>query len=509
MAERHRDTTLNPILNEKGYLKDLLTKNQAFPSLERMSKCTLPNELTENQVGKYKTDANKKIVTTDLEVINEFIESEDKELPYFHMAGPREHLYRDPTNLRVGIVNSGGVAPGLNCVINSIVNRHNKYGLDNHVEGGKGVWGIKESFLGASSSLINDFIIPLTTDETEKWLSRGGSLLGMRRTEVNPQNPDESKKELAEKIVKNITDKKFDILYIIGGNGTLSTANEIAVKITKSNSKVQIVGVPKTMDNDVFWVSESFGFKTAVENSAHIINTLNDESEATRRLCLIELFGAESGFVAANAAIASGHVDLVLIPEDFSDLDRSQCEEVLELYLIHLKTQLEKTGEAITPYANVVLAEGIAQILEDKGVELNGTKVLREDPNTKEKLFLGQFKNYIKEKHWKVNTGKIGSCEEELGIFFNRPDYYIRATAANSNDQIFCDALGSRAVDSALAGFTNFMISEWHNSFVLVPLELVANRTRKIDPNGAFWKQVISNTRQPPNPYHNTKNDAI
>jgi len=342
-------------------------------------------------------------------------------------------------------------------------------------------------------------MVELTPHETEKWLSRGGSLLGMRRHILSGDGEKSGMEVLASKIVEKIKDR-LDILYVIGGNGTLSMAHLIA----KLNHSVQIVGIPKTMDNDVFWVSESFGFKTAVENSAHIINTLNDEAESTRRIFLLEVFGAESGFVAANASIASGHVDLVLIPEDFDGLTKEQCEEVLQSYFLHLRGIIEGGNDKsdATPYANVVLAEGTAEILERVGVELGGKEIKKEDKITKEKIFLGQLKNYIKNQNWEVAIGRQGSRKEAVGVFYNRPEHYIRATPANSNDQIFCDSLGSMAVDSALAGFTDFMISEWHNSFVLVPLELVANRTKRIDPKGTFWKQVINNTRQPCNPYH-------
>jgi 6-phosphofructokinase 1 len=114
-----------------------------------------------------------------------------------------------------------------------------------------------------------------------------------------------------------------DILYVIGGDGSLKTAHEIAVR----NPTRSVVGLPKTMDNDVLWVWQSFGFDTAVEQATRVINTLHSEAEATRRICVVELFGAESGFVAANAVLGSGHVDAVLIPEVFKALTVDDAED--------------------------------------------------------------------------------------------------------------------------------------------------------------------------------------
>lgn len=479
------------ILNEKQFLLHILENNKSFPKAKRLENCNVENLISENIVGKYKTEEDRKIVTTDLKLIEKFIEAKrDESIPYFPVAGPRQYLKYNPVEVGVGIVNAGGVAPGLNCVINAIVNRHvNTYGLKGHNKG-IGVYGITESFLGASSE-FSDFALELTPEMTEQWLSRGGSILGMRRHMLQPDNGKSGKEILASKIVEKI-EGRLNILYVIGGNGSLSMAHEIA-KLTDS---FQIIGIPKTMDNDVFWVSESFGFQSAVDTSAYVINTLNDEAESTRRIFLLEVFGAESGFVAAHAAIASGRVDLVLIPEDFVGLTKEQCEDMLFKYFNHLKTRIDQG----TPYANVVIAEGTAEVLQRAKVKLGDIEVKKEDK--KEKVFLGQLKKIIEDQKWEVKIGKHGSRRERVGVFTNRPEHLIRATKANSTDQIFCDLLGSRAVDSALAGYTDVMTSEWNKSFVLVPLELVANRTKRIDPKGFFWKQVTTNTGQPPNPYH-------
>jgi 6-phosphofructokinase 1 len=275
----------------------------------------------------------------------------------------------------------------------------------------------------------------------------------------------------------------INILYVIGGDGSLSTAHEIAKKATN----VSVVGIPKTMDNDVMWVWESFGFKTTVEKATEIINTLNSEAESSRRICLIELFGAESGFVAANSALASGHVDLVIIPEVFQHLSKEQCEKMLIDYVEYLKEKVKTPRDGEKSHAVVVLAEGAAKILKQKGVELGGEKI----DDDSECGFLVQLKNHLKNANLKDTRGNT------VEVFFNRPRHYIRASPANSQDKIYCEQLGALAVDNALAGYTDFMVSQWLTSFVLVPLELVANRHKRLSPSSIFWKRVVNSIGQP------------
>jgi 6-phosphofructokinase 1 len=311
-------------------------------------------------------------------------------------------------------------------------------------------------------------------------------MLGMRRY------LDLYRLELARAIVRELYNHKIDILYVVGGDGSLSTAHEIAkIALRKEKQRggrrISVVGIPKTMDNDVMWVSESFGFKTAVEKATDIINTLNAEAETSRRICLIELFGAESGYVAAHSALASGHVDLVLVPEDFLGLSTKQCQDALNQYLDYLINKVTRTRPDEKPHAVVVVAEGAAKILREKKVKIGKKRV--SDHN--ERGFLIQLKGYLKDKKLKDTDGN------EIGVFFNRPRHYIRASAANAQDKIYCEQLGALAVDSALAGFTDFMLSQWLTSYVLVPLELVVDRHKRIPTSTIFWKHVVNSTGQP------------
>lgn len=297
-----------------------------------------------------------------------------------------------------------------------------------------------------------------------------------------PEVDDDEKriKAMAGVISNNLHYNNIDILYVIGGDGSLRIVHEIAAL----NPTRSIVGIPKTMDNDILWVWQSFGFDTAVEQAARIINTLRSEAEATRRICLVELFGAESGFVAANAALASGHVDAVLIPEVFDPLTTDEAQDYIHNIIEHIETTVQ--GEPHNPHAIVVVAEGVGTYLEKKGVSINKSKVMKT-------RFIDQFKAAIKKR-------VRDAYGQPVEIFVNQPRHYIRAVPANAHDQIYCERLGALAVDNALAGYTSFMISQWLTEYVLVPTKLVIHGQKGIPVNGMFWKQVVSSTRQPLSP---------
>lgn len=457
--------------SERAFLKEYLRLNQDFPTDVRLvGEPRIPNPHPAEKLGTYRAPDARKAVTADSDVINEYFRR-GKPVPGFPEAGPRARLYHSPHSVRAAVVTTGGLAPGLNCVVHSIVDRHcNTYNVNENIEEG-GVFGIYESFPGACQ--LEFHMKRLTPSDTEKWLDKGGSILGMRRDHTK------SRDELAETIAQQLVLKRVNILYVIGGDGSLGVAHEIAQRARG----VSVVGIPKTMDNDVMWVWQSFGFRTAVEKAAETINTLNAEAEATRRVCIIELFGAESGFVAANAALASGHVDLVLIPEEFQPLTAEYAERALHDYIDYIKRRAATPRGGETPHAVIVLAEGVAKILSSMNVKLGGADIDR-------KNFAEQLREYLQGKI-------IDGTEREVDVFINQPRHNIRAIPANAQDQIYCERLGALAVDNALAGYTDFMISQWLTEYVLVPLEIVQDRHKRIPPAGIFWKQVVTSTGQP------------
>ncbi len=470
MSERQKAAFDLRITSERKLIKNFLEKDFDLPTIvERLGEPTYDNPLSEDEVGNYRPHDSFKVITADLEVIETFIKA-NKKIPSFREAGPRSKFYFNPQSVRAGIVTTGGLAPGIHYVIHSIVKRHwDTYKINKSAEGD--IFGIYESFDGLTSKPM--FYKTLDPDITEEWLDRGGCMLGMRRGTYHKDNDVD---KYVNEILANLNRNHLNILYIIGGNGSLSLAHKIA----KATSNISIVGIPKTMDNDLLWVWNSFGFNTAVEKATEVVNTMHSEAQSTRRICIIELFGAESGFVAANAALASGHVDLVLIPEPFKELSKEECEKSLLKLLNHL---LKIVSEKDTPHGIVVLAEGLGELFRQK-------EVMFEDILVTGKGFIDQLKNFLQKRAY-------DRAERKLDVFINQPRHNIRAINANSYDQIYCERLGALAVDNALAGYTDFMISQWLTEYVLVPLELVSLGQKSIPPGGIFWKQVINSTRQP------------
>lgn len=432
----------------------------------------LPNSVSEDSLGLFRSSSAKKAVIADIELLKEFGQKGLK-VPGFLEAGPRSMLRHDPRKVRAAIVTTGGVAPGLHCVIHSIVKRHcHTYSIAQ--EHGR-VFGAYNSFRGLCHLAHN--LVELNPNITEEWLDQGGSKLGNVRYYHGDKQGDEAIKDMVRLISSNLDYNNIGILYVIGGDGSLKVAHEIAL----ANTKISVIGIPKTMDNDILWVRESFGFDTAVEQATRVINTLRSEAESTRRIGVIELFGAESGFVAANASLASGHVDLVLIPEIFSLLSEEDANHYLDECLDHVKRTVQ--SEPHNPNAVIVVAEGVGTALEEGGLSFDGVKVTRAD-------FIGQLSSVIEKR-------VVDAHGQHVPVFVNQPRHYIRALPANAHDQIYCDRLGALAVDNALAGYTDCMISHWVTEFVLVPLSLVALGKKSVPVNGMFWKQVVSSTGQP------------
>ena len=493
-TDRIPSSTFNEtdVISELMYLNTVLKDPEKFPQVKRIRTANIRNEYDEKKVGQFKSKNDKRSVTKDWALLEKWI-SQGPHIPTFLVAGPRDYLGFKKGPVHAAIVTTGGSAAGLNRVIHSIVKRHH----ETYWQHRGNIYGVTDSFLGMCDFRNHRKI--LSKEMTESWIDRGGSMLGMRRYRGPQPGPELSPEELAARVLDQLQQNDIDILYVIGGDGSLRIAHEVAKQALTpaaiQKHSVSVVGIPKTMDNDVMWVSESFGFKTAVEKATEFINTLNFEAETSRRICLIEVFGAESGYVAAHAALASGHVDLVLIPEEFVSLSKEQCEGVLERYVGYLKKLARRAhdGPDEKPHAVVVLAEGTAKILRQRGVV-----ILKEilDDKTQEVIvddLLIQLKERLRREKL---TDTLGS---EVDVFFSRPRHYIRASPANAQDRIYCEHLGAFAVDSALAGYTDFMISQWLNSYVLVPLELVAGAGyhKRIPTSSIFWKQVVNSTGQP------------
>jgi 6-phosphofructokinase 1 len=373
----------------------------------------------------------------------------------FEMAGPREKLYFDPSKLRCGLVTCGGLCPGLNDIIRAIVlELFYGYGIQN-------ICGFKYGLQGFIPKYRHD-IIDLKPEAVASIHEMGGSVLGSSR---GPQPIDE--------IIDSLERLNIGILFMIGGDGTLMAAKNIAEAVTERGLKISIIGIPKTIDNDIYLVSRSFGFDTAVDVATQAIRSAHNESAAyPNGIGLIKLMGRHSGFIAATATLAQQDVNFVLIPEVDFDLEGPNG------FFTAIESRLKHRGHAV-----IVVAEGAGQKFFE-----NETTEKDESGNIRPKdigLFL---KSTI--------SAYFQSKGVDISLKYIDPSYMIRSLPANANDNVFCSFLGRDAVHAGMAGKTKLLIGRWNNQFVHIPMSASAGKRKKIDPKGKLWLSVLGATGQ-------------
>ena len=378
------------------------------------------------------------------------------DIEYFELAGPREKLFFNPAETTVGIVTCGGLCPGLNDVIRALT----FCSLDSY--GVKRVLGFKYGYEGLVAKYYH-YPIELTTDNTDEIHEKGGTILKSSR---GAQDTDE--------IINTLIHYGVNILFTIGGDGTQRGARDIVEGVKKRNLPISVVGIPKTIDNDVSLIQRSFGFETAVEATWDIITNAHSESKAYRNgVGLVKLMGRESGWIAASATLSNSSVNFCLVPEVPFDLEGPNG------FLSHLKTRLLNKEHAV-----VVVAEGAGQHLFDaiRGKDKSGNKKLQDIGD----LLSEEIDAYFKKEGIEVN------------VKYFDPSYTIRSRSANANDSMYCLRLGNNAVHAAMAGKTNMIVGLHHDRLVHLPIPLIGAR-KTIDPQSWFWQTVLQATHQPGN----------
>jgi len=409
----------------------------------------------ENPVYKFVDESERILHDVSLGHFKKCIET--GELPVsFEKAGPSEIIYFEPAKTKVAIITCGGLCPGLNNVIRSLFNElYYRYGISR-------IMGIQYGYEGLISS-YNHPVIELTPAMVSSIHLIGGTLLGSSRGDQE-----------VEKMVDTLEILNINILFCIGGDGTLRGAHAIHEEIEKRNLKIAVAGIPKTIDNDIDLIQKSFGFETAFSIANDIIrNAHNEAYGAYNGIALVKLMGRDSGFIAANAALAIQEVNFVLIPEISFDLYGQRG------FLQVLRKRLEERHHAV-----IVVAEGAGQDFfdcSDTNKDISG--------NVKYKDIGIYLKDKITEEF--KNNGFAHSLK------YIDPSYIIRSAPANANDSKFCNLLAQNAVHAALAGKTDFVIGFWNNQFTLMPIEIVVAKRKKIDVEGELWWNVLEATGQP------------
>lgn len=372
--------------------------------------------------------------------------------PSFEMAGPRPKIYFDPSKLKCGIVTCGGICPGLNDVIRSIVlSLYYHYGV-------RTIFGFPYGFEGLAPQ-YRHAPVELTPEKVALIHQMGGTILGSSR---GPQDVTE--------MVDTLERMNIGILFTIGGDGTLRGAHAISQEIAKRNLKISVIGIPKTIDNDISYIDQSFGFETAVAESRTAISSAHVEAIGARNgIGLVKLMGRESGFISAYATLATNDVNFCLIREaPFS----------LEALLAALKRRLERRRHAV-----IVVAEGAGQDLMAGQPE--------RDPSGNIRLKdIGMFLKNSINAYFK----EIGM---EVNLKYIDPSYTIRSLPANPHDSVFCLLLGHNAVHAGMAGRTDMVTAYWNCEYTHLPIPLAVSQKKQIDPHGRLWGRVLMSTGQP------------
>lgn len=409
----------------------------------------------ENKTYEYIKDTDRILYDSTLE---NFIKcKENNEIPIsFEKAGPRETLYFEPAKTKVAIVTCGGLCPGLNNVIRSLFFQlSDRYGV-------KRIIGIQYGFEGFISS-YNHSVIELTPALVDDIHLLGGSILGSSRG-----NQDVSQ------IVDTLEILNINILFCIGGDGTLRGAHAISEEISKRNLKICVAGIPKTIDNDINLIDKSFGFETAFSIANDIIRDAHNEATGSYNgIALIKLMGRDSGFIAASAVLSIQEVNYVLVPEVEFDLYGPYG------FLKVLRKRLETKHHAL-----IVVAEGAGQYFFDgshKEADASG--------NIKHKDIGIFLKDKISEEFDAKNF--------PYTIKYIDPSYIIRSAPANANDSKFCSLLAQNAVHAAMSGKTDFVVGNWNNEFTLLPIAAAVAKRKKIDLESELWWNVLETTGQP------------
>jgi 6-phosphofructokinase 1 len=375
------------------------------------------------------------------------VSDEDPRSDAFERAGPREQLFFKGDEVRAGLVTCGGLCPGLNHVVRAIV-----FALV-HSYGCNAIKGYRYGYEGLTAKGVPPLV--LSAENVRDIHRIGGTYLGASR----------GAQPVAE-MVDTLVQDGISMLFTIGGDGTLRGAHAIAQEIAARKLPIAVVGVPKTIDNDIAFVDRTFGFETAVEQARTVLQAAHAEARSARNgVCVVQLMGRDAGFITASAALASGEVNVCLVPEvPFTP-------DALAKYL---EGRLATRGHAV-----IVVAEGCAAQLGDTSGDSRGAK--RDVAAALASLLATHFR----------------TVNRPISIKVIDPSYTLRSVPSTADDAIYCDQLGRYAVHAAMSGRTDLVVGRVHRELVHVPLQRVAGATRRIEPDGELWRSVLEATGQP------------
>src|SRR5262245_55145389 len=417
-------------------------------TIDQLGPCRVPSPMSG---VRFVRDEERVLYHATLDEVKDLLDK-GVDPPAMEMAGPRQMLFFDPSKLACGIVTCGGLCPGLNDVIRSIVlslNHH--YGVTR-------VYGFRFGYEGLVRR-HGHTPIELTSEAVNRVHEFGGSLLGSSR---GPQQ--------AAEMLQTLKDLNIGILFAIGGDGTLRGAKAIGDEARRQGVELAVIGIPKTIDNDVSFVQKTFGFETAVTEARRATYAANAEAEAARNgIGLVKLMGRDSGFIAAYTVLVDSHVNFCLVPE---------VPFTLERLLTELQHRIDRRGHAL-----IVVAEGAGQDLVAQSSQRDASGNVKYGD-------IGLFLREAMTSHFKQRGTAVS-------LKYIDPSYAIRSVPATAHDSAFCLLLGHSAVHAGMSGRTNMVVSFWNHRFTHVPIALAVSQPKRIDPEGPLWSSVLAATGQP------------
>jgi 6-phosphofructokinase 1 len=377
------------------------------------------------------------------------------DLILFEKAGPRRKLYFDPARTRAAIVTCGGLCPGLNNVIRSVTRElRRSYGVPSVV-------GIRGGYRGLDPAR-GRAPIELSEELVEDIHNEGGTMLGTSRGPVDMKIA-----------VDFLMAQRIDLLFTVGGDGTQRGGLALFEEARRRGYALAVVGIPKTIDNDVRYVSRTFGYGTAVAEAVRVIESAHTEARCVEHgVSLVKLMGRHAGFIAAAATVASADVNFCLVPEVPFALGGEGG------LLATLERRLQRWGHAV-----IVVAEGAGQ-------DLLGASGGRDDSGNLKLQDIGLFLKERLDAHFKA----LGI---EMVMRYFDPSYQIRGCPANTEDALLCDRMARHAVHAGMAGRTGLVISFLNGQYVHVPVSEIARGGKRLDLDGELWRAVLSSTGQP------------
>ena len=374
-------------------------------------------------------------------------------------AQVRSRLHFNPSNTNVGIVTCGGLCPGLNDVVRAITHAC----LSNY--GVRRVYGFRYGFWGLSKAGRSS-VVELTRTVVSDLHVHGGTFLGTSR---GPQDKNE--------MIDTLIELGINVLFCVGGDGTQRGAMMLANEARRRGLDIAVMGVPKTIDNDLSFSHRTFGFETAVEQACRAIRAAHAEATSVKYgIGIVKVMGRHSGFIAAQSTIASELVNICLIPENPISFETVKM--------------LIETRFQFSTHCVICVAEGFGQDwFQDtsSSTSSSGSGAGKTDKSGNVKLIdIGQ---YIHKEITKW-TRQHPKFSKTAAVKYIDPSYLVRGCPPNPSDASFCVHLANLAVHEAMYGTTNAIITFWYSNYVVVPTKLATSLRRVVNTRGLLWKLV-------------------